>query len=62
MRNYNTMPVDDILKIGRTAIELLYEGFKNIGFRPKTNHRLDALEDIVVMQQKEIELLKEKLL
>ena len=58
MRNYKEIPPLEIIKIGEEAIKLLIYGFENIGFRKSTRKRLDALEDIIIKQNFEIEKLK----
>lgn len=58
MRNYKEIPPLEIIKIGEEAIKLLIFGFENIGFRKSTRKRLDALEDIIIKQNFEINELK----
>ncbi len=61
MKNINKMTPDQITGLIGEGLALLVKGFENIGFRKKTNERLQALENQVALLSKKILELEEKL-
>ena len=54
MKNLNSIPSSEITALIKKGLDLLIKGFENIGFRRKTNERLNALEDQVALLSKKI--------
>lgn len=61
MKNFNSFTPDQITGLIGEGLALLVKGFENIGFRKKTNERLQALENQVALLSKKILELEEKL-
>ena len=61
MKNINKMTPDQITGLIGEGLALLVKGFENIGFRKKTNERLQALENQVALLSKKILELEEKI-
>ena len=62
MRNYEKIPVREAISLTETIIKSMIEGFKNIGFRRKIKDEVDTLKDLVILQDKRIKSLEEKLM
>lgn len=60
MQKYSDITPSQAIEIGKTLIDGIIKGLENIGFRKKTRERLNALEEVVVMQEKRIEELEKK--
>ena len=54
MRNLNRLNSSEIAQLIKHGLEVLIQGFENIGFRKKTRERLDFLEDQVALLSKKI--------
>lgn len=52
LQNLPKMPTPEIINLIQTGLDALIQGFSKIGFRKRTNERLDALEkQVAVLSQ-----------
>lgn len=61
MKNFNSFTPDQITGLISEGLAALIKGFESIGFRKKTNERLQALENQVALLSKKILELESKL-
>ena len=54
MKNMNRLSPEEITNLIQEGLNLLIKGFENIGFRRKTNERLQLLEDQVALLSKKL--------
>lgn len=54
MKNMERLNPDQVTGLIQQGLDLLIKGFENIGFRRKTNERLQLLEDQVALLSKKI--------
>jgi len=54
MKNMNRLTPEEITNLIQEGLNLLIKGFENIGFRRKTNDRLQLLEDQVALLSKKL--------
>ncbi len=54
MKNMNRLTPEEITHLIQEGLNLLIKGFENIGFRRKTNERLQLLEDQVALLSKKL--------
>ncbi|HNF48638.1 MAG TPA: hypothetical protein PLF48_04610 [Chitinophagales bacterium] len=54
MKNMNRLTPEEITNLIQEGLNLLIKGFENIGFRRKTNERLQLLEDQVALLSKKL--------
>ena len=54
MKNIDRLQPGEISNLIREGLAILIKGFENIGFRRKTNERLQQLEDQVALLSKKI--------
>ena len=54
MKNMNRLSPEEITNLIQEGLNLLIKGFENIGFRRKTNDRLQLLEDQVALLSKKL--------
>ena len=60
MKNIDKLGPNEITGLIKDGLEILIKGFENIGFRKKTNERLEHLEDQVALLSKKILELEER--
>ncbi len=60
MQNIDKLKPNEITQLIENGLSLLIKGFENIGFRRKTNERLQHLEDQVALLSKKILELEER--
>ncbi len=60
MKNFNSLPPSEITSLIKNGLDLLIKGFENIGFRKKTNERIQHLEDQVALLSKKLLELEER--
>jgi len=60
MKNIDKLGPNEITGLIKDGLEILIKGFENIGFRKKTNERLQHLEDQVALLSKKILELEER--
>jgi hypothetical protein len=54
MKNMNRLTPEEITNLIQEGLNMLIKGFENIGFRRKTNERLQLLEDQVALLSKKL--------
>lgn len=54
MKNMDRLTPNEITNLIQQGLDLLVKGFENIGFRRKTNERLQQLEDQVALLSKKL--------
>jgi len=60
MKNMDKLGPNEITGLIKDGLDLLIKGFENIGFRKKTNERLQHLEDQVALLSKKILEIEDK--
>lgn len=58
MKNARNITPTQAIEIGSKLLEVIIKGFENIGFRKKTNSRVETLEAYVITLNKRIEELE----
>lgn len=59
MKNYDKITPSEAITLADTLIDAIVKGFENIGFRKNIRARVDKLEELVLLQQKQIKELQE---
>jgi len=54
MKNMNRLTPEEITHLIQEGLNMLIKGFEHIGFRRKTNDRLQLLEDQVALLSKKL--------
>lgn len=60
MKNFNAFTPDQITQLIQEGLNLFVKGFENLGFRKKTNERLQALENQVALLSKKLLEIEQK--
>lgn len=61
MKNARNITPIEAVTLAEKLIELLVKGFENVGYRKKTNSRVETLEELSIAQNKRITELEEKI-
>ena len=51
MKNYDKITPIQAIGLAQTLIDYIIKGFENIGWRKNTTKRVDALQDLVLLQE-----------
>lgn len=61
MKNYDKITPTEAIGLAETLINYLIKGFENIGFRKNIKKDVEALKELVLLQEKRIKELESRL-